>query len=137
MSDRIRFPHYTEEERRALEEFMKAGILHGVWSFEVRLKSRISEFAKELPENWRRMWETVTAKRIDAVCEEPDRINIIEVKRRLMSSGIGQLITYEKMYKEQFKPTKPIQLWMVAWENDPDVAKVCADMGIKTWTVVV
>jgi len=133
---KVRFPHFTLEEAKVLEEFMRSGILDGKWSFDVRLKSKKAEAVKIEDEMMRVMWEALTAKRIDAVCETPVDVNIIEVKRVMLPSGIGQLMVYAYMYNEQFKPKKPVKLWYVTWYNDPDVEHIANQLGIKTWSKV-
>ena len=133
--EKIKFPHATSEERQALEEFIRKGIISGIWTFELRLPSRKAKGLEHLPEPIRVMWEKLTAKRIDAVCEAADAIYLIEVKRYLLPSGIGQLLVYAYMYNEIYKPKKPVKLYYVAYYNDPDVAEVCKNMGIKVFTV--
>ena len=132
---RPKFPHFTLEEARTLELFQASRILVGKWSYDVRLRSKRAAKCPYKEEWLRRMWEAVTAKRIDAVCERDSDINIIEVKRYMLPAGIGQLLVYSYMYAEQFKPNKPIKLWYVTYYNDPDVEEICKRLGIKTWSV--
>ena len=133
---RPKFPHFTLEEARTLELFQATGILIGKWSYDVRLTSKR---ATDCPfeEDWAcRMWKALTAKRIDAVCERESDINIIEVKRYMLPSGVGQLLLYSYMYADEFKPNKPVKLWYVTYYSDPDVEDLCRKLGIKTWSVV-
>jgi len=132
---RIKFPHFTPDEAEVLREFIAQKVLVGDWSFDVRLKSEKAELAAEYPPEIRSMWEAVTAKRIDAVCETTDAVNIIEVKKYMLHSGIGQLLTYRELYREQYKPTKPIVLWLIAKYPDPEVLRVCERLGIRTWVM--
>jgi len=131
----IKFPHATSEEREALEKFLNAGLIHGIWTFELRLPSRKAKLSVEMPLPFKQMWEKLTAKRIDAVCYADDAIYLIEVKRYLLPSGIGQLLVYAYMFNEIYKPQKPVKLWYVAYYNDPDVECVCRQLGIKVYYV--
>ena len=133
---RVKFPHFTLEEAEVLEKFQEAGVLSGKWSYDVRLESKKVPAMEGEPEYIKKMWKAVTAKRIDAVCEDENFIHIIEVKRYMQASGIGQLLLYSHMYAEQFKPFKRIKLWLIAYYPDADVVEFCEQMGIKTWTVV-
>ena len=133
---KAKFPHFTLDEAEVLEEFMKTGILRGAWKFDVRLPSEKAKWVENYPEPWRSMWEALTAKRIDALCETPDAIHIIEVKRVMLHSGIGQLMMYKALYEEHFKPRKPIRLWLIAKYHDPDVVKLCRQMNINTWWMI-
>jgi len=131
----VRFPHFTLEEAKVLDEFQKRKILVGKWSYDVRLKSKKSKLPGDVSDWVQRMWESVTAKRIDAVCETENKIHLIEVKRYMLASGVGQLLVYMYMYQEQFKPFKPLQLWYVCFYSDPDIVEICRKLGIKTWSI--
>ena len=133
---KVKFPHFTPDEAEVLEEFMRKGPLEGKWSFDVHLKSLKAERIPVEDTVYRMMWEKLTAKRIDAVCETYNSINIIEVKRVMLASGIGQLMLYSYMYNKQFKPKKPVYLWYVVKYHDPDVVEYCRNIGIKTWWMV-
>ena len=115
---------------------MRTGLLDGKWSFDVKLTSKKFENAKIDDDLMRVIWKNLTAKRIDAVCETAEDINIIEVKRVMLASGIGQLMLYAYMYNQQFKPQKPIKLWYVTYYNDPDIEEYCKLIGIKTWSKI-
>jgi len=132
---RPKFPHFTPDEAEVLEVFMDKGPLEGKWSYDVKLESQKAKWIKFESEAMERMWKAVTAKRIDAICETQTEINIIEVKKYMMASGIGQLLVYSFMYSEQYKPTKPVKLWLIAKYPDPDVEEVARKVGIKTWTI--
>jgi len=131
----IKFPHYTEREKEALLQFMRQGIVHGQWQFEVRLVSKKVKWITKPEDPYYRMWLKNTAKRIDAVCIDAAHVHLIEVKEYLLPSGVGQLLLYRKMYLEQHKPKKPIKLWYVAYWPDPDVEELCKELGIEVWTV--
>jgi hypothetical protein len=130
----FKFPHFTREEREVAKLFyeLHKNIYHG-WQWEVRLKSKKSEGLEHIPENLRYMWEVITAKRIDVVFEDAYNIYIGEIKRILLPSGIGQLLLYKKLYQEQFKPTKKVQMYYIAYIDDPDVRELAEELGIKVW----
>jgi len=133
---RPKFPHFTKEETKVMEELLVQRVVWGDFKFDVKLRSDKAKFAEDLPEPLRSMWEALTAKRIDAVCETPDAIWIIEVKRVMLPSGIGQLLLYAHMYNQQYKPQKPVKLLYATYYPDPDVENFCKQIGIKTWSVV-
>ena len=131
-----KFPHFTVDESKVLEIFQKEAAPTGKWSYDVRLKSRKAALAKIENPVLQVYWQKVTAKRIDALVETATDINIIEVKRMMLSSGIGQLLLYADMYAEQFKPEKSVKLWYVTYYNDRDVEALARKLGIRTWSVV-
>ena len=132
---KIKFPHFTLEEAKVLEEFQKRFPYFTNWRYDVKLKSRKLDLAKIDDPILKKMWYHLTAKRIDAVCEDNENIYIIEVKRYMMASGIGQLLVYQYMFNEQFKPKKNIKLWLISYYPDPDVEHIANQLGIRTWSV--
>ena len=130
------FPHFTPEESEVARRFIESGTLKGEWYFDVRLTSSKAEWIKRVEHPWREMWKAVTAKRIDIVCVSARAVHIIEVKRMMLSSGIGQLMTYRDMFIKEYQPDAPVVLWYVTYYHDPDVVKMCNTLGINTWYVV-
>ena len=133
---RIRFYHFTDEEAEVARLFILEGPLQGEWYCDIRLPSRKAKFVGELEEPWRTMWLHLTSKRIDLLCVQRDTIHIIEVKRYMLSSGVGQLLTYRDMFEETYKPIVPVELWYVTYYPDPDVIEICRRHGIRTWSVI-
>ena len=133
---KVKFPHFTLEEAKVLEEFQKLFFKGAKWQYDVRLESRKAKLPESEPEPFKIMWKKLTAKRIDALVETSDAFHIIEVKRVMLPSGIGQLLVYAYMFNEQFKPKKMVKLWYVTYYNDPDVEHICKQLGINTWSVV-
>ena len=132
---KYKFPHFTSEEEEAMKAFILHGPLKGEWELEVRLPAALPEWVQNQPEAFARMWMTVTAKRIDAVCKAEHAIHIIEAKKRLMASGIGQLLVYRSMYVNYLQPKKPVYLWLIAKYDDQDIRKICNEYGINPWTM--
>lgn len=133
---RIPFPHFTKEEADVLRRFIEAGLIKGKWYFDVRLTSQKAKFVEKLPSPWAWMWQQLTAKRIDAVCVSENAVHIIEVKRYMLSSGVGQLITYRDMFIKEYEPSGPVVLWYVTFYHDPDIVRLCESLNINTWYVV-
>ena len=129
------FPHFTPAEAEVLQAFQQQNILDGKWSYDVRLKTELPERFKYEPENYRKMWEALLANRIDALCETKGAIHIIEVKKYLHPSGIGQLLNYRRMYIEQFKPKKAVEMWLIAKYPNIETVETCSRYGIRTWTM--
>ena len=130
-----KLPHYKPEEYQIMAEFLRRRILEGKWSFSVKLKPPERPLRPfETPFEYK-IWQTLHSKRIDAICETPSYIWIIEVKDLVRSSAIGQLLVYRELYQEQYHPVKPIRLAIVAGEDDPQVRKVAMKLGIKVWVM--
>ena len=134
--DRIRFFHMTEEERDVAYHFIRSGVLVGDWYCDIRLPSKKASWLLEFREPYRRMWENLLSKRIDLLCVQSDAIHIIEVKRLMLSSGVGQLLTYYHMFIREYLPTVPVYMWYATFYPDPDVKEICEIYDIRTWTYI-
>lgn len=101
--------------------------------FDVPLKTtKISEVRKEF-ETFARMWEYLTAKKIDIVIHLPEKIMIVEVKKKLSASAAGQLLLYRDLYLQEYKPNKPVELWHIAVYGDSSVIPLLEKLNIKWW----
>jgi len=69
-----------------------------------------------------RMWRALTSKRTDAIAELQDEMWIIEVALFPEMRAVGQLITYDALWKEDPKIDKPVRKILVAQGIDSDVA---------------
>lgn len=130
----VPFPRYTAEEDQVARSFIKEMKWKGDYYFDVHLTSRKAAFVFNMPAPLRAMWESVTAKRIDMLVISEDLIRIVEFKRYMLSSGIGQLLVYDKMFREEYRPNVPIELWYACWYYDPDVIEVAKGLNINTWS---
>jgi len=129
------FKHLSEEENIVAEEFIKRVVPDGEVKFDVPLKSRKALVVETAPEHLKKLWEYLTAKKIDMIVEYPSKIMIVEIKRILSAAAVGQLLLYKKMYTEQYKPLKPIELWHIAMYPDWDVIDLLSELDIKWWVL--
>jgi len=130
-----KYPHMRIWEETIMDRFHDMHILEGKWSYDVHLQVRKPDIPEYQSENERKMWLTNIAKKADAVCETPVEIYVIEVKTFLRPSAVGQALTYKTLYKEQFKPTKPVIPAIIASVGNPDMQHVCDVYNIKTWVI--
>ena len=132
---RTKYPHMSPVEDVALDKFIHANIIKGKWDFDVHLIVPGTAVPAGAPENYKRMWLMLKAKRIDALCISDTAVNIVEVKPRITVAGIGQLLLYRELYKELHHPDKPIELWLVGYYEDGVVRETAERNGIHVWTV--
>lgn len=69
----------------------------------------------------KRMWRALTAKRADVIAETKTEVWLIEVSAYPGMRALGQLLTYETLWKEDPKIEKPEALVLVADQIDPDI----------------
>lgn len=129
----IQFKHLSEDEIVAAREFLKSIPRPKKIEFDVPLKVQTIQPIGKEDESFKKMWEYLTAKKIDMVLHYDDKIMIVEVKKKLSASAAGQLLLYRDLYIEQFKPQKPLELWHVAVFGDSAVVMLLEKLKIKWW----
>ena len=129
------FPHFKPHEVEIMRAFLDRDILRGEYRFDVRLFPEVIEPAPEAEVEMYFAWHMLKAKRVDAVCETPDAIWLLEVKDVLRPSAIGELLTYRTLYDRQFRPLKPLRMGVVCGEDDELVRPTCEEQGIRVWVL--
>jgi hypothetical protein len=129
-----RFPHFKPAERAILERYFSKGAPLGDWTIDYRLPVLEKDVPATLLGSDRDMWIALHQKRIDALVEQPSRVFIIEVKERVTSTAVGQLLVYAHIYREQTGDVRPLELVLVAGEDDPIAHAAIEAQGV---TVIV
>jgi len=84
-----------------------------------------------MPEEYKRMTEALSTKRIDAVVYEARRTRICEVKPYAGSGAIGQVLTYRLLYHRDF-PGSPLPLpWIITDYPQRDTPWLCRQLNIE------
>lgn len=124
-------------EERILMRFIELGYLKGKYILGIRLHNPESRRFELMADRF--YWREAELKKwkIDAVCETPNMIWILEVTERPRDSAIGHLIKYESAYREQFKPKKPISLGLITAIDDPAYHPILRQLHITHWVVPV
>ena len=130
-----KYPHMRQWEAEIMDKYHNDVGMVGDWSYDVPLKVRQTPVPSYMTDNESLLWQRITAKRIDAVCERKNIIYIIEIKDRLRPSAIGQVLTYLVLYDEQFAPKKPLQGVVLTEYTDPDMLHVASHYNIEVWVV--
>lgn len=60
-------------------------------------------------------------KRVDVIGETDKEVIIYEVKERAGMSALGQLLCYEALYREEYKPMKPIRKAVITDRLPPNM----------------
>jgi len=131
----VRFPHYKPEEIELARRFLAKNELKGTWQFSVPLDTPTTEELQrqfpDIPIGELRLW----GKWVDAVCEADDAVWLIEFSERVRDSALGHMLTYDRLYRIQYKPSKPVRLMVVARVDDPAVRHTLESYGIE-WRMV-
>lgn len=133
--DKIRFRHYKPDELEIAKEFVRRALVPGIYFFDVYLPTtEVKKAIEALPKEYKRI-AYPGMLRIDAVCLKGKTIWIIEFKERFRPTGIGELMTYKRLFIREYKPKKDVILAYVSSRHDPDLERVLQDYGIIGYVV--
>ena len=85
----------------------------------------------------RRMWIQLNQLRIDAVGWQGEQPTIFEVHRNGAANAIGQLVTYERVWRNDNRSALAPKAALVCATINPNVAFVARDAGITLYLVSV
>ncbi|MGR3319644.1 MAG: hypothetical protein ACUZ8O_14345 [Candidatus Anammoxibacter sp.] len=92
-------------------------------------KGRVAE--GNFTEDDRKMWLSLTQKRIDVLLEFSDKVWIVELRRVASSGALGRLMMYKQLYEEDPVLSKPVTLALVTDFKDEDVENIAFTLGVK------
>lgn len=132
---REEFKHLKSDEKEIAKRFVAAGLLPGVYEYDVQLESPDVVF----PAHWTKKdlehWSALRAKRIDVVVHAEAADWILEVTPKLSKAAIGGCVTYRELYQRQFKPKFPVHLGIVVEVDDRAYHDTLHKFGISLWVV--
>lgn len=83
------------------------------------------------PKAIQEMWLYAISKRVDVVGELKDSVDLIEVCQRAAIRSLGQIITYNELWKLTKPLPKPANPIIVCMDADPDVKYVAQKYKIE------
>jgi len=122
-------------ERATMQRFLELKLLEGKYRFGVLLDTPQS---RRICARGGRFYEgeaKLAMFKIDAVCETPAAVWILQVTDMPRDSAIAKLLKYKIFYQEQYKPTKMIRLGLIAAVDRPEYDPVLWEHGIRKWIV--
>lgn len=88
----------------------------------------LPEFSREeLREGWRK----ASQLKADAIVETPQEFRIVELKDFIITSGLGQLLSYRYWFELERSPNKPITLWVTAPDLNPSAVQPYRAMTVS------
>lgn len=76
------------------------------------------------PQNIRAMALNLSRRRIDAVCQMPGQILIIEITTLADMTALGQMIAYPILFRQTYKPDIPVKTLLVCETIGSDLEPV-------------
>jgi len=122
-------------ERATMQRFLDLKLLEGKYRFGVLLDTPQSRRIRARGGRFYEGEAKLAMWKIDAVCETPAAIWILQVSDMVRDSAIAKLLKYKIAYMEQYKPTKMIRLGLIAAVDRPEYDSVLWLHGIRKWIV--
>jgi len=135
------------QEDEILEKFIKSGILKGKFTKNVQLglarikKEANSCFFDEFS-RFRNSHDNLLLsklRRVDAVCSFKNTVWILEVKKRLNETALGQALIYRELLSEDFPPEKfpelDIRVGIVCEILHPWIEDICKEYDVRVFVV--
>jgi hypothetical protein len=129
------FPTLRKSEVEILKRFFLLDAIQGEWFINVVFPTPGGASRSGEPESMQKAWKYLTAKRIEAVCENATTVYLVEVKERVVPSALGELLMYKRLWLAQKGATKNIQMICVAAEDDKAVSDTLKLHGVVVYIV--
>lgn len=124
------YPHMMAEDTAVWTTFLKRGIvkISRVW-YDVRVGSLVFG-GPQTSEMVMRIAAGLTRKRIDVVAEVEGNTWVIEVKPRANMYAVGQVITYVRLFEQEYTYRGELRPVIVCAEYDEDLIEEFEEFGI-------
>lgn len=124
------YPHMMVEDREVWTKFLKSGKVEitRVW-YDVRVGSLV--FAgPQTSEMVMRIAAGLTRKRIDVVAEVGGNTWVIEVKPYANMYAVGQILTYVRLFEQEYTYSGKLSAVIVCADYDEDLIEEFDEFGI-------
>lgn len=129
------YPHLLPEEVRIWDKFLaQYAPLFVALDYDVHLGPG-APVPDDAPQWLGRQIKAVSRDRVDVVATTPSEIWIVEIKTRGGKGAVGQLVQYEREYRQEYAVTKPLVKVLVCERLAPGVQETCEALGIRIFLV--
>jgi len=125
------YPHMLNEDRDIWSTFLALDEypIEKVW-YDVHCGFGLPVPAGS-PESAYKISQGVTRKRIDVICTVKNELWIIEIKPHANMKALGQIITYERLFRDEYETSYKIVPVLLCWSIDPDIMQSLVSMGVR------
>lgn len=126
----IHYPHMMVEDTFVWTKFLKSNVvaIRQVW-YDVRIGSLVFP-GPEAGEMLMRIAAGLTRKRIDVVASVGRDTWVIEVKPYASMYAVGQIITYVRLFEQEYEYSGTLQAVIVCGDYDEDLIEEFDEFGI-------
>jgi len=119
------------DEVEILKRYLSSVAPPGTWTIDYRWPMTDREVPQDLVGGARDMFVATHQKRSEAVCVSGSTVWIVEVKPRVNSSALGQLLNYRDLARRVFASNYNIRMVCVAGADDSLVSPSLRAQGIE------
>jgi hypothetical protein len=127
---RRNYPGMNSSETKIIRGYIRE--VHGDEDIDLFTNVPIGtgKVVSDLPENFRRMARELSRLRADAVLKRGDRTEIIEVKQRIRTTGLGQLNLYNLVKSPEVDIPDDATLVLLGTRVHDEVAEPLRQLGV-------
>lgn len=124
------YPHMMPEDTAVWTKFLESGVVNiqRVW-YDVRVGSLVFG-GLQTSEMLMRISAGLTRKRIDVVAEVEGHTWVIEVKPRANMYAVGQVLTYVRLFEQEYSYVGDLSAVIVCADYDEDLIEEFDEFGI-------
>ena len=133
--NRSYFPHLMKEETEIFVRWLaKYEDLYLAFDFDIRVgEGAIPSSA--VTDKIDAGFKHLTQKRIDVVGTQPEAITIFEVRPRATQTALGNLLGYATLYRDKFRPFKPVKLGVITDRISADDRAIMDSYNVDVYVV--
>jgi len=127
---RTHYPHLLAEDTEVWTKFLKAGFVNitKAW-YDVRVGSMVF-MGPEASEMEMLVAAGLTRKRIDVVAEVGGNTWVIEVKPYANMYAVGQIITYVRLFEQEYEYNGELRAVIICDDYDTDLIEEFDEFGV-------
>lgn len=126
---RRQYPGMNEFETRIIRQYLEEAHAGEDVTLFTNVPIGSGEPKPDLPPEFRRMAEELSRLRADAVVERGDRTEIVEVKPRIRTTGLGQLRLYRRVGSDEVQLDEDSILVLVGTRAHDEVVEPLREEG--------
>lgn len=124
------YPHMLAEDTDVWTRYLKDPLvpIKEVW-YDVHVGGgiKVGNYASEIE---KRVAAGITRKRIDCICQVGGGYWVVEIKPFGSMLALGQVLSYFRLFVEEYEPTGEVWPVLICDQADPDVTDLCEDLGV-------
>lgn len=127
----VKYPHMAPADEAIWDRWLlKHGGEYELFEYDVHVGGVVERQAGWSEETYK-MASTLAAKRIDVVAHKGKDVWIIEVKPEGRVTAVGQLVTYNNLYRREMNPPGLVTCMLVCENILQDEQEVLNDLGFE------